>query len=116
MSTLFDDVLVVFSVRPVLHEALVDWLLSGHADAGFSSVAVEEHNAEHDHLSAAEKVRGFQRRVQLQVRIPADRLDGLLGDARREFPDADVHYWVLPLLDGGHLNPHGAPLDRSTGD
>lgn len=99
----FGDVLLVLSVRPALEEAVVDWLLAWRGDTGFSRVLVDEHSAEHRHLSAAEQVRGRQRRLQFQIRMPADGLERMLDAARQEFGNADVHYWVLPLLDGGHL-------------
>ncbi len=99
----FTDVLLVLSVRPALEEPVVDWLLAWRGDHGFSRVAVEEHSARHEELSAAEQVRGRQSRLQFQVRIPAAQLDDLIGSARREFGGADVGYWVLPLLRSGHL-------------
>jgi len=103
----FDDVLLVLSVRPALEEPVVDWLLAWQGDSGFSSTRVDEHNAGHEQLTPAEQVRGRQTRVQFQVRLPAERLDALLAAARADFGAADVHYWVLPLLDGGHLHGDG---------
>ncbi|NBC23701.1 MAG: DUF3240 domain-containing protein [Gammaproteobacteria bacterium] len=99
----FQDVLVVVSVRPALEEPMVDWLLGWRGDTGFSRVVVEEHSAQHEHMTTAELVKGRQRRVQFQIRMPAAELDALLTSAREQFGGADVHYWVLPLLDGGHL-------------
>jgi len=103
----FDDVLLVLSVRPALEEPVVDWLLAWQGDSGFSSIRVEEHNARHDQLTPAEQVRGRQTRVQFQLRLPAERLDALLTAARQTFGGADFNYWVLPLLDGGHLRGDG---------
>ena len=99
----FADVLLVLSVRLGLEEPVVDWLLAWRGDHGFSRVAVEEHSARHEELTAAEQVRGRQNRLQFQVRIPAAQLDDLIDSARREFGGADVGYWVLPLLRSGHL-------------
>jgi hypothetical protein len=100
----FGDVLLVLSVRPALEEAVVDWLLAWRGDTGFSSTRVAEHHARHEHLTPAEQVKGRQARVQFQVRAPGERLDELLAALRESFAGADVHYWVLPLLDGGHLH------------
>ncbi len=100
----FQDVLLVLSVRPALEEVVVDWLLGWRGDSGFSRVMVEEHSAQHQHLTAAEQVKGRQRRVQFQIRMPAAGLEALLASARQQFGAADVHYWVLPMLEGGHLH------------
>lgn len=102
-SSDWPQVLLVLSVRPALEEPVVDWLLAWQGDSGFSRVRVEEHNAEHEHLSAAEQVKGRQARVQFQVRLPTERLQELLDHARETFGGADVHYWVLPVLDSGDL-------------
>ena len=111
----FQDVLLVLSVRPALEEPMVDWLLTWRGDTGFTRVLVEEHSAEHGHLSAAEQVKGRQRRVQFQVRMPGEGLDALLTSAREQFGSADVHYWVLPLLDGGHLAGGSQETGQDTG-
>lgn len=104
----FRDVLLVISVPPALEELVVDWLLVWRGDSGFSRVIVEEHSARHEHLTAAEQVKGRQRRVQFQIRMPGDGLEALLASARGEFTNADVHYWVLPMLEGGHLSGEGS--------
>lgn len=104
----FTDVLLVISVRPALEEPVVDWLLAWRGEHGFSRVAVQEHSARHEELSAAEQVRGRQSRLQFQVRIPAGQLDALIDSARSEFGGADVGYWVLPLLRSGHLGDEQA--------
>jgi hypothetical protein len=101
----FHDLLVVFSVRPALEEPMVDWLLAWGGDNGFTSLRVEEHDSGDRPLTTAEQVRGRQTRVQFQVRVSAATLAGLLSEARKEFAGADVHYWVLPLLEGGPLQP-----------
>ena len=104
----FDDLLLVFSVRPALEEPMVDWLLARGGDSGFTSLRVEEHDPGNSLLTTAEQVKGRQTRLQFQVRVPEAALEALLAEARAAFGGADVHYWVLPLLQGGPLRGESA--------
>jgi len=103
MSTTFDQVLVVLASPPALESQLVDWLLSQEDGAGFSSSAIHGHSTRHDHLSIAEQVSGRQRRQQFQIQLPSARLDAFLEALQSEFSGADLHYWAIPVLAGGHL-------------
>ena len=98
-----EQVLAVITSPPALESQLVDWLLSNDEGVGFSSVAIHGHSTRHNHLSLAEQVSGRQRRLQFQVQLDGDRLDGFLASLKADFRDADLHYWVIPLLAGGSL-------------
>jgi hypothetical protein len=98
-----EQVLVVITSPPSLESQLVDWLLSQEGGIGFSSTAVNGHSARHDHLSIAEQVSGRQRRLQFQVQLAGHRLDRFLNTLKAEFGGADLHYWVVPVIAGGHL-------------
>ena len=98
-----EQVLIVITSPPSLESELVDWLLSQHGGTGFSSSTVNGHSTRHDHLSIAEQVSGRQRRLQFQVQLAGDRLDEFLAGLTSEFAAADLHYWVTPVLAGGHL-------------
>jgi Protein of unknown function (DUF3240) len=98
-----EQVLVVITIPPSIESQLVDWLLSQNGGSGFSSATIHGHSTHHDHLSIAEQVSGRQRRVQFQVQIGANRLKDLLATLETDFAGADLHYWVVPVLAGGHL-------------
>jgi hypothetical protein len=102
-ASLPDQVLVVITSPPSLESQLVDWLLSQDSDTGFSSTAVHGHSTRHDHLSIAEQVSGRQRRLQFQIQLGGNRLKDFLETLESEFAGADLHYWVVPVLAGGHL-------------
>lgn len=108
-----NQVLAVISSPPSLETELVDWLLSQNGGIGFSSVAIHGHSTRHDHLSIPEQVSGHQRRVQFQVQLDGSLLERFLRNLEADFGGADLHYWVVPVLAGGHLadigsEPHGA--------
>lgn len=97
------EALVVLNVPPQLEETVVDWLLERVGGAGFTSYRVSGHTTKHEDLSAAEQVSGRQRRQQFQVQIDADVVQGFLSDARDTLGAADVHYWVLPVMQTGRF-------------
>lgn len=96
--------LVMLSVPPTLEEPIADWLMEQHPDIGFTSVASHGHGADHSILSAVEQVTGKQRRVEIQLIIPAQLVDELLRGLQAQFTNADVHYWVMPVIESGELS------------
>jgi hypothetical protein len=99
--------LVVLNVPPKLEDAIVDWLLSRDDGAGFTSFPVAGHSTNHDHMSAAEQVSGSQRRQQFQIQLPANAVDRLVRELRAQFGAAGVHYWVIPVIEGGSVGSAG---------
>ena len=110
------EVLVVLNVAPKLDEPVVDWLLSRDDGVGFTSFAVAGHSTNHEHMSAAEQVSGRQRRQQFQIKLPAADLPQLIDEAREQFGAAGLHYWVLPVLAGGSIDPDVEPGGRDSAD
>jgi len=96
-----EQVLVVLTGPPALESQLIDWLLSRDSGLGFSSSAVHGHSTRHDHLSIAEQVTGWQRRLQFQVQLDRSLLERFIAQLAEEFTGTDLHYWVIPLLAGG---------------
>lgn len=97
------EALVVLNVPPELEETVVDWLLERVGGAGFTSYGVSGHTTGHQDLSIAEQVSGRQRRQQFQVQISAVTAQEFLSDARDTLGTANIHYWVLPILQSGRL-------------
>jgi hypothetical protein len=95
--------LLVLTISPGLEDIVVDWLLSRPESTGFSSVPVHGHGSAHHVLSPVEQVAGHQRRIQFRIAMPVSQIEGFLDSARQEFGQADVHYWVMPLLAAGVL-------------
>lgn len=95
--------LVVLDVPPALEDALIDWLLDRPDNAGFSSTRSSGHSAAHENLSAAEQVSGRARRLQFQIHMPLAAVDKFIADAQMNFANADVHFWVTPMLAAGPL-------------
>jgi len=99
------EALVTLNVPPELEEPIVDWLLAREDSTGFTSVTVYGHSTRHDDLSPTEQVSGRQRRQQFQIQIQADSVAAFIDSIRESFGAAGIHFWVLPLILGGHLAP-----------
>ena len=90
--------LLIITVPPNLESKLSDWLIDQDPPIGFSSVAVNGHGMGHEGFTLAEQVRGSRRRIQFQVEAESERADRLLDGLARDFPAADMHFWMIPLL------------------
>ena len=100
----FPQSLVVLNVPVSLEEVLIDWLLARADDVGFTVVPSFGHGVDHQHLSAAEQVSGRQRRLEFQIQMSSELAEAFLASAREAFGRADMHYSVLPMSAGGHIN------------
>ncbi len=107
MAATTDQVLFVISIPPALEDQLIDWLLERDGAAGFTSWPSSGHSSDAARLSTSEKVSGKQRRLTFEVQLPAERLSTFTAGLRESFGGADVHYWVVPLLDAGSLRGRG---------
>jgi hypothetical protein len=98
------DVLLVLIAPPELEEPLIDWLLERDAISGFTGLPAYGHSRNHGRYSLLEQVSGRQRRAIFQVQAETDEAQSLLGALRTEFSGTGLHYWVLPLIEAGHLD------------
>ena len=98
-----EQVLVVLNAPPELEEPVIDWLLAREGGTGFTSFPVYGHSTDHDNLSAVEQVTGRKPRQQFQVQMHLNRLESFMDSLRRTFGAADLHYWVMPVFEGGSV-------------
>ena len=97
------QVLITLTTPPSLEEGMVDWLLNFSENVGFTSNKAHGHSSGIDGLNLAEQVAGRKEQVRFQLHIPANDLSTFLETLRKDFAGAEVHYWVAPLLEVGHV-------------
>jgi hypothetical protein len=90
--------LLVITVAPDLEGRLSDWLIDLDPPIGFSSTVVNGHGLALENFTLAEQVRGSRRRVQFQVQTEAGQAERILDALGEEFPAADMHFWMIPLV------------------
>jgi hypothetical protein len=91
-------------VTPEVEDAVTDWLLERDAVEGFSSYAVSGHGSSVHALSLAEQVAGKRRQILFQLHLPFADAQELLDAIKRDFRGSGMHFWLLPVLDSGHVN------------
>ncbi len=96
------EYLVTINVPPLLEEAVVDCLLAFNSD-GFSSLTVNAHTTEHEHMSLAEQVAGRQQQVRFQMYISEKSLDDLIKQLKCHFSGSGIHYWVSPVIESAYI-------------
>jgi len=98
-----NEALLTLVLPPALSDMLVDWLLEQPEVEGFISLPVNGHGGSEHSMSAAEKVAGYRKGWMVQTHMPQKAACGLLGRLKQEFRGSDIHYWMTPLIVGGHL-------------
>lgn len=91
-------------VTPEVEDAITDWLLERDEVTGFSSHAIAGHGSSEHAMTLAERVAGRRRQVMFQLHLPVDAARVLLAAIREEFRGSGMHFWLVPLLDSGHVS------------
>ena len=90
-------------VAPGVEDAMVDWLLENKHVSGFTSYSINGHGASLHSMTAAERVAGHRRMILFQSYLPRKRANTLLVELKTDFEGSGIHYWMTPLIQGGHL-------------
>jgi hypothetical protein len=97
-------VLLTLIAPMTLEENLADLLLeSPELAEGFTSSAASGHGAGLRFEATSERVRGRGRRVRFEIAVDAEVVGALLARLRASFGDANVYYWICPMLECGTL-------------
>ena len=99
-----DEALLSLVMPPALSDLLVDWLLEQPEVVGFISLPVNGHGGEEHAMTAAEKVAGYRKGWMIQTHLPQHQACELLNRLKATFSGGEIHYWLTPLIVGGHLN------------
>lgn len=98
------DVLLSLIVPEDVSQHVEDLLLSRpDLVPGFSATAVDGHGSVVRLVEAGELVRGHAPRVQIQTVGAEEAMREVLAMVKRELPQANVSYWLLPVIGVGRL-------------
>jgi hypothetical protein len=91
-------------VTPQVEDAVTDWLLERDEVGGFSSLPISGHGSSEYAMSLAEQVAGKRRQVLFQMHLPLKDALALMKAVRCDFGGSGMHFWLVPVLDSGHLD------------
>jgi len=97
------ELLLSLIVPPNLVDPLVDWLLERQAVSGFIRLPVNGHGGAEHSMTEAEKVAGYRKGWMLQTHMSEENASDVLNRLKQDFKGSDIHYWITPILAGGHL-------------
>ena len=97
--------ILVLMLHPSLAEAALDLLLA-HPDkvAGYCRADVDAHGFGAALAGAAEEVAGASRRMRLEIVVPAEHVDALLGLLKTHWPHPGLVYWAITAETFGVLS------------
>jgi hypothetical protein len=82
---------------------VTDWLLVQETVMGFSTYPISGHGSSEHAMSLAEQVAGKRRQILFQLLLSRNQAENLIVEIRRDFLGSGMHYWLVPVLESGHL-------------
>lgn len=99
-----ENCLLNLVVSPEVEDSVTDWLLEQAAVSGFSSAAIAGHGSSEHSMSIGEQVAGRRRQVLFQLHLSCAEARALVAAVKTEFRGSGMHYWLLPVLESGHVD------------
>ena len=99
-----ENCLLNLVVSPEVEDPVSDWLLARPGVSGFSSHAIAGHGSSEHSMTLAEQVAGRRRQVLFQLHLPCTEARAMLEAIKVEFHGSGMHYWLLPILESGHVD------------
>lgn len=98
-------VLLTLIAPASLGENIADLLLEApELASGFTSSAASGHGAGLRFEAASERVRGRGRRTRFELALVLSDADALLGRLQASLGEANVYYWICPIVEWGNLS------------
>jgi hypothetical protein len=98
------DVLLSLTMPQNIAQEVEDLLLSRpDLVRGFTATLAEGHGAVIPLVDAAELVSGHSPRTQIRMVGPEDRLRQVLALIKEQLPQANIFFWLVPVIDMGRL-------------
>jgi len=99
-----ENCLLNLVVSPEVEDTVTDWLLAHVAVGGFSSHPISGHGSSEHSMTLAEQVAGRRRQVLFQMHLSCAAARTLLEGIKSDFHGSGMHYWLLPILESGHVD------------
>jgi hypothetical protein len=70
---------------------------------GFTASQADGHGSVVSLVEPGEQVSGHSPRTRIQAAGPEDAMRALLALIKADLPRANIYFWLLPIIDMGHL-------------
>lgn len=88
-----------------LEDQVIDHLLRHPEGVGpFLAYRADGHGRPGSIASSGEQVRGRAARVVVEIQLDAGRAPALVAGLKAELPNADIAWWLTPLMDSGDFS------------
>ena len=95
--------MLVMMVPAGLGDDIVDTLIGIDGISGFNMTTIAGYSREHSQYDLREQVEGYRQFFKFEVMHRRDQRETLLGRLRPVCESANIRYWVLPVLEQGHI-------------
>jgi hypothetical protein len=95
--------MLVIMVPAGLRDDIVDTLIGFDGISGFNMTTIAGYSREHSQYDLREQVEGYRQFFKFEVMHRRDQRETLLGSLRPVCESANIRYWVLPVLEQGHI-------------
>ena len=101
---MIENCLLNLVVSPEIEDSITDWLLEREQVGGFSSHVIAGHGSSEKSMSLAEQVAGRRRQVLFHAHLSCIDATELLDALKVDFYGSGMHYWLVPVIESGHLD------------
>jgi len=98
-----DCQLLIMMVPEDLRDDVVDSLMGSAAISGFNMTTMAGYSKEHSQYDLREQVEGYRQFFKFEVMHPRSQQADLLALLRPVCASAHLRYWIVPVLEQGHL-------------
>lgn len=98
-----DRQLLVMMVPAEIRDDVIDCLTACELISGFNMTTMAGYSKEHSQYDLREQVEGYRKFFQFEVMHGRQQQAELLATLRPVCAAAKIRYWIVPVLEQGHL-------------
>lgn len=98
-----DQQLLIMMVPSDIRDDVVDCLMGYDGISGFNMTTMAGYSKEHSQYDLREQVEGYRQFFKFEVMHLRALHSELMSTLRAACATANIRYWIVPVLEQGHL-------------
>lgn len=98
-----DGQLLVMMVPGDIRDDVIDCLTACKVISGFNMTTMAGYSKEHSQYDLREQVEGYRKFFQFEVMHECQHQAELLATLRSVCAAANIRYWIVPVVEQGHM-------------